>query len=646
MHASSCVAECSRSFLYSIYWRGGHDTMMCYYFSLDLRIPYKPQATVIFEGSNNSEIDARSIFGGIPGMQSAPLPHGLHTSLEAEEYNMSHCRRGKCVIFNYRTFERHTGLSERVGTDKDDRDLHNCFRRLGFDTFTYNNLTCKETQDTLKTLGKGDYSEVDCFVCCVLTHGGPDILYATDGKFPVSAVMEPFHDDVCPSLLGKPKLFFIQACRGDRLDSGTKAVLDTADSSTGAFCIPTHADILVAYSTVPGFYAWRNKLHGTWFIQALCQMLQHQAHFAHLLSMLTVVCRRVALDYESYTLPRHPERHGKKQVPFITSTLTRLVYFRTEPGRSAVQRSSPSPFSNHLWSHGSAGGGEASSNSEIDARRIYGGINDTQSTPPPRVLLASWDAEEYYMSHRRRGKCIIFNYRHFESHTKLCERTGADLDADNLENCFRHLGFKVLKYTDLSCKDTRATLKTLGKHDYSEDDCFVCCFLTHGKSEALYGTDGKFPIDDIMEPFHSNVCPSLLGKPKLFFIQASRGDRLDSGAGAVFDTADSSAGTYHIHTHADILTAYSTVPGFHLWEDTPQVQCSWFIKALCSVLQEQAHSSDLLSMLTVVSRRVALDYESYMPEEPEKHCKKQVPFFTSTLTRLVFFRAKPEAASS
>uniref|UniRef100_A0A131XAK7 Putative caspase n=1 Tax=Hyalomma excavatum TaxID=257692 RepID=A0A131XAK7_9ACAR len=278
----------------------------------------------------NSEADARNIFGGLFGQQSASPYPVLPTSLEAEEYSMSRRRRGKCVIFNNRCFESHTGMSERVGTNLDADSLRDCFRYLGFETVTYNDLSCKKTREILELLGNQDYSNDDCFVCCFLTHGECDILYGTDGKFPVDDIMKPFRGDVCPSLLGKPKLFFIQACRGDRLDSGVKAVLDTADSPTRIYRIPTHADILVAFSTVPGFYSWRNTMQGSWFIQALCLVLRERARVADLLSMLTVVCRRVALDCESYT-PNNLRMHRKKQVPFITSTLTRLVYFRPIP---------------------------------------------------------------------------------------------------------------------------------------------------------------------------------------------------------------------------------------------------------------------------------------------------------------------------
>ncbi|XP_075528378.1 caspase-1-like isoform X2 [Dermacentor variabilis] len=277
----------------------------------------------------NSELDARSIFRGMFGQQSASPYPVLPTSLEAEEYKMSHRRRGKCVIFNNRTFESHTKLSERRGTDLDADNLRSCFRDLGFETVMYTDLSCNKTRDVLEILGKQDYSDDDCFVCCFLTHGECDVLYGTDGKFPVDTVIEPFRGDACPSLLGKPKLFFIQACRGDRLDAGAQAVLDTSDSPTRIYRIPTHADILAAYSTVPGFYSWRNTMQGSWFIQALCSVLRQRAQYADLLSMLTVVCRQVAIYCESYT-PNDLHMHRKKQVPFITSTLTRLVYLKRQ----------------------------------------------------------------------------------------------------------------------------------------------------------------------------------------------------------------------------------------------------------------------------------------------------------------------------
>lgn len=277
--------------------------------------------------NSGSEADAKGLFGGLFTNKSESAFQTLPTSLESEEYNMRHPRRGKCVIFNNRTFDFHTKLSERRGTDLDAENLRLRFEALGFDTVVHQNLKAKQMLYELDRLGKENHGGSDCFVCCILSHGDRDVVFGTDGKFPVESVLEPFRGDVCPSLVGKPKLFFIQACRGDRLDDGVPVVVDTADAPTQVCRIPTHADFLVFYSTVPGFYSWRNTTQGSWFVQSLCKVLQQRAHNTDLLTMLTVVCRQVALYYES-SVPGDSVMDRKKQVPSIVSTLTRLVCFR------------------------------------------------------------------------------------------------------------------------------------------------------------------------------------------------------------------------------------------------------------------------------------------------------------------------------
>jgi caspase-like apoptosis-related cysteine protease len=75
-----------------------------------------------------------------------------------------------------------------------------------------------------------------------------------------------------------------------------------------------------------GYFSWRNPRQGSWFIQALCDELQIHGRTRDLLTLLTFVCRRVAIDYQS-NVPGDRQMDLKKQVPVITSMLTRLVYF-------------------------------------------------------------------------------------------------------------------------------------------------------------------------------------------------------------------------------------------------------------------------------------------------------------------------------
>lgn len=44
--------------------------------------------------------------------------------------------------------------------------------------------------------------------------------------------------------------------------------------------------------------------------------------------------------------------------------------------------------------------------------------------------------------------------------------------------------------------------------------------------------------------------------------------------------------------------------------------------------------------MTFVNRRVAIEYQSYVPENEKFHGKKQIPSIVSMLTRLVYFPDK------
>lgn len=75
-----------------------------------------------------------------------------------------------------------------------------------------------------------------------------------------------------------------------------------------------------------GFYSWRNTTKGSWFMQCLCQELEQNGKKYDILTLLTFVCQRVAIDFESNT-PDNPIMHQQKQIPCITTMLTRLLRF-------------------------------------------------------------------------------------------------------------------------------------------------------------------------------------------------------------------------------------------------------------------------------------------------------------------------------
>lgn len=90
----------------------------------------------------------------------------------------------------------------------------------------------------------------------VLSHGDLGLIYAHDAAYKADNLWQNFAADKCPSLAGKPKMFFIQACQGDRLDGGVtlKERTETDGLPNTTFRIPNQADFLIAYSTIPGLY--------------------------------------------------------------------------------------------------------------------------------------------------------------------------------------------------------------------------------------------------------------------------------------------------------------------------------------------------------------------------------------------------------
>lgn len=255
---------------------------------------------------------------------SVELEVEMPVDWDASEYNMQHRRRGHAVIFNHDTFDS-DHYAPREGSKMDVKNLCETFSSLLFDVSVHDNLEYSEIKHTIAKLAAQDHSDADCLAVIVLTHGENGLLAPRDSHilYNVDLLWKPFTADKCPTLAGKPKLFFIQACRGKQLDAGVKVRRDGRSQfdSSPSYKIPTHADFLVAYSSIEGFYSFRNRDTGSWFIQSLCKELNASDN---LLQILTRTTRRVTqFESESDMI----QFHEMKQVPSITSMLTRDLYF-------------------------------------------------------------------------------------------------------------------------------------------------------------------------------------------------------------------------------------------------------------------------------------------------------------------------------
>lgn len=254
--------------------------------------------------------------------------------------------------------------------------------------------------------------------------------------------------------------------------------------------------------------------------------------------------------------------------------------------------------------------------------------------------------EIYSMTRNPRGSCIILNNTDFEE--CLGRREESELDVHRMEALFHQLHFKVTVASNLSAIRMKEVLSDAAKVECQQDaDCLVVILMSHGSKGVIYGTDGeKLHLDRQVYPlFDNHNCPALRGKPKLFFVQASRGDMwddgirdeletldapkassensaatswhpplLDSNTGDVLQTADTTqaAGQHHAafsrRSHkpttscSDMYIAYATRPGYVAL--TNKQTGSWFLSAVYEVFSQHACTRSLDGLMRLVCERV------------------------------------------
>lgn len=264
-----------------------------------------------------------------------------YNTFRNEFYNMNHKHRGKALIFSHEQFDQHLNVSPRPGTVKDCQVLEKCLKELSFSVEVFSDLTYDEIIAHIKRTAKANHSKNDCLLIVVLSHGESGKLYAKNVDYRSEKLWCWFTDEMCPTLAGKPRLFIFQACQGEDYDGGItltsdikKDVVET-DGWFESHKIPIHRDFLLALATVPGYYAWRNRTDGSWFIQALCEELCDSATEMDILTLLTFVSQKVALNYESNT--DDDLTKDKKEVPCFYSMLTRRLVFTKKPSSSSTK---------------------------------------------------------------------------------------------------------------------------------------------------------------------------------------------------------------------------------------------------------------------------------------------------------------------
>ncbi|XP_049743773.1 CASP8 and FADD-like apoptosis regulator isoform X1 [Elephas maximus indicus] len=161
--------------------------------------------------------------------------------------------------------------------------------------------------------------------------------------------------------------------------------------------------------------------------------------------------------------------------------------------------------------------------------------------------------ERYRMQSKPLGICLIID----------C--IGNDIEL--LRDTFTSLGFEVQYFLHLHMENIIQILHQVAcMPQHQNYDSFVCVLVSRGGSQSVFGVDQThrgYSLDQIRRIFMGDLCPSLLGKPKLFFIQiyvVSEDQQEVSSLlemdGAGMNSVDSKArqpGPCMVHREADFL---------------------------------------------------------------------------------------------
>ncbi|XP_063600814.1 uncharacterized protein LOC134776970 [Penaeus indicus] len=204
-----------------------------------------------------------------------------------------------------------------------------------------------------------------------------------------------------------------------------------------------------------------------------------------------------------------------------------------------------------------------------------------------------------------RGAFFLANYMKF-SNPEIKLRLGSDVDSIHILELFNQMGYSAIKMIlDATKEQTLTALQQFSKDKiHSNVDSLVVVFMSHGVSDMMCTSDEEFIQDEEVIEFFDNInCPALIGKPKLFIFLHCRGPQEHIAfTKASTDHQPSVQVKYTRRKISDVYVCYSTIPGFVSYRY--EHHGSPYIDTLCRVFMEEAHHTELDSLMKQVERKL------------------------------------------
>ena len=176
---------------------------------------------------------------------------------------------------------------------------------------------------------------------------------------------------------------------------------------------------------------------------------------------------------------------------------------------------------------------------------------------------------------------VVVRENHPDGHPVL----GGQANSSKLTSIFQYLQYSVQHHTDVTSTQMIQLVEEIASMDHTAYDSFVCYIFGDGRNEHyMYCNDHHFVnIYELVDKVQQ--CPTLQGKPKLFFININRHHHIKQTPPPI---------PYKIGSDTFIL--WSTQKGKRV--DTNK-SGSTFTLALKDVFKFKSKYTDLLSMATI-----------------------------------------------
>ena len=524
----------------------------------------------------------------------------LLVSKNSEMYPMNtHPPHGKAIVIVNNMFTPNPDdptikLLPRPGAECDVFLFKSTFEHLQYEVDCYTNLTCEEMYQVFYRAAKESHEANDSFVCCISSHGDENVIYGTDSVgVRRSELIQIVKRSM--SLRGKPKLFFLQACRTKSSSAAGGARLMCLPETN----LPEDADVYIANASTVNYASYRNHKRGSWFVMALHHVFtRHGDHLTldqmmHKVNSLVYTAQGIVQDNDPGN--EGTVQHEARQCAETTSSFRMDLRFK--PAGLVLEQVYPIPveycvelkcdpfaLSFPLYEEN-----EGVSGDDVMAGTAKYFVETKCMLEQGADLHPRVPGNLYPLDKNPHGVCLIINNHRFYHDTDPAkahpDRGGAEIDQYNLTQTFSYLHYKVEVRENLTNDQMTDAVMRMSQRDHSNYDSFICCILSHGEHEIIYGANSKpVNVNDLTGVM--KLSATLRNKPKLFFVC----HQVESPEGSTLQLRV---------PHADFFICYGKAM------DRSHKHGSWFMSELCRELALHSYHTSLRKMVCKVKQQIS-----------------------------------------